>query len=320
MDDFLEDDESKLLVPTLLKSDKDLLDVVLRQVQSTQNSLVEITSCIQVLDACRKYTAALTSIPFSSLYLRAIDDELKDSATLREFYLTVKKAPSDVLSQLLPAITPFVASSAHKSLDKVRQQLKDLLKKVDIDKGPLRSQHDVRNETLRTTVVAHKVELSKHKASISENDAAYSKILDNFYEWLKGYVDGKLGLWGGNTLFAEEVVIYDTRGPDKAAFMPKHRFAVERALSSPHDYLNCDCCKGSRDGGEDQVTWNSPIIFLGTEGLHNLKAALGGTQPVTALLYQLYLESGSSINVTDLWSAFNAMIGDEGVTDDQQTA
>lgn len=50
-----------------------------------------------------------------------------------------------------------------------------------------------------------------------------------------------------------------------------------------------------------------------------VQAALAGSQPMTALLYQLYLESGSSINVTDLWSAFSAMIGDEETVEDQQT-
>jgi origin recognition complex subunit 3 len=39
-------------------------------------------------------------------------------------------------------------------------------------------------------------------------------------------------------------------------------------------------------------------------------AALSSTQPATAIVYQMYLESGTLINVTDLWSAFNAIAGD----------
>jgi origin recognition complex subunit 3 len=38
---------------------------------------------------------------------------------------------------------------------------------------------------------------------------------------------------------------------------------------------------------------------------------LSSTQPATAILYQLYLESGSLVNVSDLWSAFNAIVGEE---------
>lgn len=45
---------------------------------------------------------------------------------------------------------------------------------------------------------------------------------------------------------------------------------------------------------------------------------LGATQPPTALLYQLYLESGPLINVFDLWSAFLAVAGDQH-NDEQMT-
>jgi origin recognition complex subunit 3 len=169
---------------------------------------------------------------------------------VREFFLAVKKSPSDLLSQLFSVITPFVASSARKSLDKLQEQLNDLLKTVDGAKGALKSQHDMRSDTLRTTLVAHKVQLSKHKATISEDDAAYSKIVDQFYDWLKEHIDQSLKSTD-KVLFAE-IFMYDIRGPDKAAFMPKHRFAVERALSSPHDYLNCECCKSNRGQDEDQ--------------------------------------------------------------------
>lgn len=39
--------------------------------------------------------------------------------------------------------------------------------------------------------------------------------------------------------------------------------------------------------------------------------SLSGTQPPTAILYQLYLESGSLINAFDLWSAFQAVVKDQ---------
>ena len=43
-----------------------------------------------------------------------------------------------------------------------------------------------------------------------------------------------------------------------------------------------------------------------------LQPTLSGTQPATAILYQLYLESGALINVSDLWSAFFAIVGEDG--------
>ena len=73
--------------------------------------------------------------------------------------------------------------------------------------------------------------------------------------------------------------------------MPAPRRAIERALSAPHDYLNCECCEG---GGKGDA------------------AALSSSQPATAILYQLYLESGALINIADLWAAFSAVVGTEG--------
>jgi origin recognition complex subunit 3 len=89
-------------------------------------------------------------------------------------------------------------------------------------------------------------------------------------------------------LFLSEVFMYDLKSPHTEVFQPKPRFAVERALASPHDYLGCECCSGV-DGNP---------------------AALSATQPATAIVYQMYLESGTLINVSDLWSAFNAIAGD----------
>ena len=33
--------------------------------------------------------------------------------------------------------------------------------------------------------------------------------------------------------------------------------------------------------------------------------------PTTAILYHLYMETGSLVNVADLWSAYYALVGDE---------
>ncbi|KAI7647877.1 hypothetical protein KC318_g18310, partial [Hortaea werneckii] len=47
------------------------------------------------------------------------------------------------------------------------------------------------------------------------------------------------------------------------------------------------------------------------------EATLAATQPATAVLYQLYLESGNLINASDLWQAFQAVMGDDA--DEQQS-
>jgi origin recognition complex subunit 3 len=93
------------------------------------------------------------------------------------------------------------------------------------------------------------------------------------------------------------VLIYDLKSPHTEVFQPKPRFAIERALATPHDYLGCDCCSGME--GND--------------------AALSATQPATAIVYQMYLESGMLMNVSDLWSAFNAIAGSGDEDDESKT-
>ena len=123
---------------------------------------------------------------------------------------------------------------------------------------------------------------------MSESATAYSKLLDSFHDWFEEFFQDRLVKV--HHLFLREIFLYDLRATHRAVFAAKTRFSIERALSSPHDYLNCSCCASGNDDG--QVTLQS-------------------TQPTTAILYQLYLESGPLINVSDLWTAFSAIVEDE---------
>jgi origin recognition complex subunit 3 len=169
-----------------------------------------------------------------------------------------------------------------------------LVEKHDVS-TPLRTQHDVRNDSLRTTVVAQKVLLSKHKAALSEQDKAYSDLVGRFHDELDAYFASSF--IDPQTLFLSELLIYDLKSPHTEVFQPKPRFSLERALATPHDYLGCDCCSGV-EGNE---------------------AALSATQPATAIVYQMYLESGALMNVSDLWMAFNAIAGSGDEDDESKT-
>ena len=176
-----------------------------------------------------------------------------------------------------------------------RTELAQLLKTQDATTGPLRSGEDLQNATLRTTVVAKKVELSKQKSTMTKGDAAYSALLGQFLETFEQYLDE--ALVAPNTLVFNEIFIYDLKSPHRDVFMPKPRFAVERALAAPHDYLDCDCCAPEHGGDE---------------------STLSSKQPATAILYQLYLESGALINASDLRTAFGAILN-SGEEDEAQT-
>jgi origin recognition complex subunit 3 len=269
----------------LLEENQSLFGQILQHIETGQQALANISHAAHVLASIREALHMSPSVRLSSLWTRAASGELNGSPILRETMLIIRKIPSDKFLHLLVAMEDLEHNHVSVDIGTLRQELDRLVKENDSN-GPLRTQHDVRNDSLRTTVVAQKVLLSKHKAALSEQDKAYSDLVGRFHDELEAYFASTF--IDPQALVLAEIFIYDLKSPHTEVFQPKPRFAIERALASPHDYLGCECCSGV-DGNE---------------------AALHATQPATAIVYQMYLESGMLINASDLWSAFNAIVGE----------
>lgn len=290
MEAYLASGEDLDLVKSWLDSDLALFDYVTGRLDDVQEILSNLAKAVEILNICRKCVPRISQIPRSSLYIEALEDNLQDSALFRELLLAIKRAPSNQLLDIIATIAPLLPSTERKKVIDIEGRVRNLLDENKSEE-PLRSEHDVRNDTLRTTVVAQKVQLSRHKSNMSQSSTAYSKLLDIFHDWLEEFF--RTRLVKVHHLFLREIFLYDLRATHRAVFTAKTRFSIERALSAPHDYLNCSCCATGGDEDDGQATLKS-------------------TQPATAILYQLYLESGPLINVNDLWSAFSAIVGDEG--------
>lgn len=278
----------------LLQNDEFLFKQISQRVEAGQHALVTLSHATRVLAGIRDALQMSPAVRLSTIWTRAASGELTGSPFLRETMLTIKKIPSDRFSQLLLAMRSIEGEHFSIDLDAVQHELDKILESSD-GKEPLRTQYDVRNDSVRTTVVAQKVLLSKHKAALSEQDRAYSDLVGRFHDELEAYFDSSF--IDPKSLVFAEILIYDLKSPHLEVFQPKPRMAVERALASPHDYLGCDCCSGV-DGNE---------------------AALNSTQPATAIVYQMYVESGALINGSDLWSAFNAIAGQGDEENEPQT-
>ena len=278
-------DKSTGVVRELLGSNEYLFNQSVSRARDAQRTLSSLSYAAQVLSSIRQSLSISPSTRLSSIWARAAAGDIIGSPLLRETMLSIKKIPSDKLVQLLVCLREYQGDHFAMDIGRYEQELDSLIKQNDPN-TPLRTQHDVRTDSLRTTVVAQKVLLSKHKAALSEQDRAYSDIVARFHDGLDEYFTSVF--IDPRTLFLSEVLIYDLKSPHTEVFQPKPRFAIERALSTPHDYLGCDCCSGVEGG----------------------PGTLSATQPATAILYQMYLESGALINVNDLWSAFNAIAGD----------
>ncbi len=147
----------------------------------------------------------------------------------------------------------------------------------------VRSKYSGQSKVVRTTVIAQRVQLSQDSATLKDEDNELTEIVDAVTRQLSSRHDSSVPT---GQLFSEGWV-YDSRTPSRDVFVPRPRAVFERSLSRPHDYLSCSCCEPSQDGVQ-------------------------ATLPATAVLYQLYQETGSLINVADLWTAFCGAVGGSG--------
>ncbi|KAK0904257.1 Origin recognition complex subunit 3 [Friedmanniomyces endolithicus] len=286
------DDHQVAVLEELLESDTALRLLVRDKVAEGRQKL---SAMVQTLKVIRLVQQRLPNTPvssMSSLYVQAMSGKLIGSPLIRSLLLTHRKTPSNIVVDLLRELMSSHTEKGTPTFSGCQELLTRLDGLIESQKHsakPLRSEDDSQNTTLRTTVVAQKVQLSKQKSALSEQDKKYTELLGILTSGIEEIFDNNLV--NPNDLVFHEIFVYDLKAPYREVFTPRPRHAIERALATPHDYLDCDCC-GSGQGDE------------------HVEATLAATQPATAVLYQLYLESGSLINASDLWQAFQAVLGD----------
>ncbi len=182
-------------------------------------------------------------------------------------------------------------------LDTQLTALRTLMSRAEAEGLCVRSQYSGQTKVARTTVIAQRVQLSHHSATLKDEDKQFTDIIDA--------VTGLLATRHDETtlsgMFLSEGWLYDSRTPTKDVFVPRARVVFERSLARPHDYLACECCQAD-DGG------------------------LQATLPATAILYQMYLETGNLINVADMWSSFYTLVSgrsgpaaeEDGIEEDEE--
>lgn len=167
-------------------------------------------------------------------------------------------------------------------LSRLRAELGRLCRAAEEGGFTLRSKYSGGGKVMRTTVIAQRVQLSQDAAALRDEDRRLTEVVDE----AAGALAGRLSVWTGARAVFSECWAYGSRSPSQEALEPRPRAVFERSLGRPHDYLGCVCCGGAGAGG-----------------------GLRATLPATALAYQLYLETGSLINVADLWLAFEGLAG-----------
>ena len=265
-------------VQIALEDNDFLLDEAMNSVNEGQQAMNKMFLAVEALENVRHLIPSLSSVTNSEMVLNTLSGQLLNGTFCREFLLAIKRMPSNVLSNILDASWPVLVED-EDSFQPFREELQALTKKTASNAKPLRTEFDEHNEKLTTTVVGHKVGLSKQQSRLSKEDANYSAFVTRLIEHMQHYFSQVF--MNPQDLFMHEVFIYDLKSSIRDTLMPKPRFAIERALSAPSDYLP----------GDEEEVMTMP--------------------PPTALLYSLFLETGALANVYDLWSAFYTKIGGE---------
>ncbi|KAI1501765.1 origin recognition complex subunit 3 N-terminus-domain-containing protein [Biscogniauxia marginata] len=276
----------------LLDDDKYLIKYIRDCLQWSRQWVVNLLRILRVL--------AIGTSPsgdFVELYLDALSNGIDLSDHNTDFGESIKRMqPSDsvsFLTQVLSAIKDGDSSlglgpcvkdleNTVTILSGILADIKQLQKDSEEQGHVLRSKYSGQNKILRATVVAQKVQLSHDAATLTDEDKSYTALIDRLLEHLQTV----LRIDSAGDVPFNEIWLYDSKTPYRDVFIPRPRAVVERALSRPHDYLGCSCCRS-------QEYRNMPTL------------------PATAILYQLYLETGSLINSADLWSAYYAIVGEE---------
>jgi origin recognition complex subunit 3 len=172
------------------------------------------------------------------------------------------------------------------TLSDMLERLASLQSVSQLTGKPLRSQYTAQTKLLRTTVVAQKVQLSRNETNLSDEDKAFTELIDGLVRSLTDQISCQ----PANAILFHELWMYESTSPHKDVFIPRPGSIFERALSKPHDYLACACC--------------------GTAGGN------ASTLPATSILYHLYGEAGALVNVADLWSAFYTLVGQNDEVED----
>lgn len=279
--------EQMQLAQMLLTDDKVLLDEIKRSITTKNLSVIHLLRIIHVL-----ITVSPEAPPKIYIFQKAFRDGVEDLGLVQKLISSLKRMIPSELSDFIKKIKDAVYGGAPEldlsgwadeenefftELTNIQEKIY-ALEEASLGVGHrLKSSYTIHNKGLRTTVVAQRIQLSYEESTLTSEDKKYTALVDQLTQLLNNFFKfNKL-----EPEFLHEVWTFDSVQRFREAFTPRPRAAIERALSTPSDYLN-NFEKSSRGSS--------------------------ARPQATAMLYQMYLESGALINTYDLWKVFSNAI------------
>ncbi|KAL4913159.1 origin recognition complex subunit 3 N-terminus-domain-containing protein [Aspergillus aurantiobrunneus] len=264
----------------LIEDDRYLFSQAMQLIKAGQQAMQDMFQAVKFISSLLKDLNIPKNTSISELSIRALSGDLHDSTLLEDILVAFRRLDSTKIEALLRQLPESLTRLP--DFRSIEADFKSLTQ-AHKNQEPLRSEYDSQNSVIGTTIVKQRVKLNKGKANLPEECVKYTGIIDRFYNLLASYFEAILVV--PQELPLHESFLLDMRNPIKEVFAPRARFAIERALSNPFDYL--------------------------VHTSHDMEGRVSAKQPPTSILYQLYLESGALVNMHDLWQTFHAVFESE---------
>lgn len=238
------------------------------------------------------------------LYATIFEGRLQNSEHLERMLNSIKGMAPEVLIAFTGKVIAAIRDGSSKmelggwpdedeafliKVQEIESKVVSLKKLAEEDGVPIRSSEAINSKSMRTTVVAQRVELARQKSTLSEAEREFIGLTENLTTLLDKYFT----LDNPQNLFLHETWLCDSTASIIDIFAPKSRTVVEDALTAPNQFINCEVV---------------------TEG-----DTPSASQPAVAILYQRYLEAGALINMADMWSSFlEILAGDDPDYDERE--
>ena len=298
MIDALIDDNAGSHAQDLLENDAILREEMKKAFYLTKTRLDSLLRRMCVLARAGNGTSGKIE-----LYLQALKGTLTDSEKVRGVLSSIKRMSPEELITFVDNIEDVVKNGSLEfslvgwvqeetslvaQLQEIRKQAISSEEQSKHTGKPIRSSYAIQHKGLRTTIIAQKVQLSYEKSTLSEEDGKFTILVDQLSAMLKEYFSFEQP----EHWFLSEVWLSDSVSTSKNIFTPRPRYSLEHTLAKPSDtILSCD-----------------PSIEV-----------LSSSTVPTAILYNMYLESGSVINIADLRTSFFSVmeVDDSGGLDER---
>ncbi|KAK4218750.1 origin recognition complex subunit 3 N-terminus-domain-containing protein [Rhypophila decipiens] len=296
----VEEDRQFAHAQLLIQEDSYLRKTTYSQRKERRRYVLKLLRCLHLLTS-----SGLLKGSFPDVYVNALENgiALSNNHCFSQVIDTIKRLTAEKVLSLARSLTRAIKTGSAEldlpgweSQDEgllsqftyTIEQVSTLLRQAAKSGNPLKSKYTAQSKVLRTTVVAQKVQLSRDSATLTEQDKKFTTVVDSLIDTLGAFI----WLQPIKDIFLNEVWVYNSRKPYREVFVPRPGMVIDRALGRPHDYLGCECCAPVRAQKKGD-------------------AVVMGSMPATAILYHLYMEAGSLVNVADLWAAYFALVGDE---------